>query len=159
GEDRGERRSAVRLQPPQRGEAIVVPPMGVIAGNSVDHGLGVRRGAPDGLIGVPKPTQILEHEYEVVCRFFERGEVRTRGAQRVGETDLLVETDLTEVEVGGFAEVRTGRWCRASGASRSPRRVRPARPRGEPETTGRAARRRRRSARVRMTERLRGERR
>jgi len=27
-------------------------------------------------------------------------------AQRVGETDLLVETDLTEVEVGGFAEVR-----------------------------------------------------
>ena len=50
-----------------------------MAGNGVDHRLGVRFGAPDDLVGVAKPAQILQHENEVVGLRVEGGVVRTRG--------------------------------------------------------------------------------
>ena len=104
-----EGRSVVRRQPGQRREALTVPPVGVVAGNGVDHRLGVGFGAPDDLVGVAKPAQILQHENEVVGRRVEGGVVRTRGLQRVGEADLLVEADFPHVEIRGLAQLRPGR--------------------------------------------------
>ncbi len=107
-DDLRERRRVVRRQPRQRREALTVPPVGVVAGDGVDHRLGVRFGAPDDLVGVAKPAQILQHENEVVGRRVEGGVVRTRGLQRVAEADLLVEADFPHVEIRGFAQLRPG---------------------------------------------------
>ena len=93
-----------------------LPPVGVVAGDGVDHRLGVGFSAPDDLVGVAKPAQILQHENEVVGRRIEGGVERTCRLQRIVEADLLVEADFPQVEIGGLAQLRSWRGCPGSGA-------------------------------------------
>jgi hypothetical protein len=78
----------------------------VLARDGVDHGLGIRDSASEKLVGEAKVAQIFDHEDEVMCCLVERGEVRTRRPQRVGQADLLVEAHLAKVKLEVFAEFR-----------------------------------------------------
>ncbi len=127
------------LQPRQRREAVALPPVGVVAGDGVDDGLGVRGGAPHDLVGDTEPAKILEHEDEVVCRLVEGGEVRTRRRQRVGEADLLVEAHLAQVELEVLADGRPDLGVEHRELHDHRRRHVRVHPRDAPGTSGRAS--------------------